>query len=155
MFALDISEKIHFFALFLAFLGKFFMIFKKIYCRRFSFFARTIPGLECFQGLYQVTCHCFRVGEKQPCGKKGNLKKSDFLGFMPKLLPILDFRVQHWNIAKIQLITKSQNFENASLHFLSLFFNFRTLVRLSEIFWIIGITFFYSHYFCFKFGRVL
>ena len=85
MFALDISEKIHFFALFLAFLGKFFMIFKKIYCRRLSFFARTIPGLECFQGLYQVTCHCFRVGEKQPCGKKGNLKKSDFFRFYAKI----------------------------------------------------------------------
>jgi len=81
MFALEISEEIRFFALFLAILGKFLMIFKKISCHRFSFFARTIPGLECFQGLYQVTHHRFRVGEKQCSGKKtnwgkiGNLKK--------------------------------------------------------------------------------
>jgi len=107
MFALEISEKIQFFALFLAFLGTFLMIYKKISRRRFSFFARTIPGLKCFQGLYQVTCHCFRVGEKQRCSKKGNLKKSDFLGFTPKSLPILDFGVQHWNNAKIQPTTKS------------------------------------------------
>jgi len=72
MFALEISEKIRFFALFLAFLGKF-LIFKKISCHRFSFFARTIPGFECFQILYQVTFHCFRVGEKQCCGKKSKL----------------------------------------------------------------------------------
>jgi len=82
MFALEISEKIRFFALFLAFFGKFLIIFKKISCHRFRFFARTKPGLECFQGLYQVTYHCFRVGEKQCCGKKatwgkkGNLKKA-------------------------------------------------------------------------------
>jgi len=50
----------------------------------FRFFASTILGLECFQGLYQVTHHCFRVGEKQCCGKKtklgkkGSLKKEIF-----------------------------------------------------------------------------
>ena len=129
MFALEISEKILFFALFLTFFGKFLMIFKKIPCRRFNFIARTIPGLECFQGLYQVTCHCFRVGEKQRCGKKGNLKKSDFLGFTPKSLPQLDFGVQHWNNEKFNQQQKVETFQNASLHFLSLFFNFRTLVR--------------------------
>jgi len=84
MFALEISEIIPFFALFLAFLGKFLTIFKKISCHRFRFFARTIPGLDCFQGLYQATYHCFMVGEKQCCGKKanwskkGNLKKTIF-----------------------------------------------------------------------------
>jgi len=88
MFAFEISEKIRIFALFLAFLGKFLMIFKKNSCHRFSFFARTTPGLECFQGLYQVTYHCFGVGEKC-CDKKSNLglkrqfEKSDFLGFTP------------------------------------------------------------------------
>jgi len=86
------------------------MIFKKITCHRFSFFARTITGLECFQGLYQVIYHCFRVGEKQYCGKKaywgkkGNLKKALLEGFTAKSLPILDFGVQHWNNAKIQPI---------------------------------------------------
>jgi len=84
MFALKISEKIRFFALFLAFLQKFLMIFKKYSCHHFSFFARTIPGLECFQGLYQVTYHCFRVGEKQrfckkkQIGAKKQFEKSDF-----------------------------------------------------------------------------
>jgi len=63
------------FALFLAFFGKFLMIFKKISCHSFSFFARTAPVLECFQGLYQVTYHCFRVGEKQCCGNKANWGK--------------------------------------------------------------------------------
>jgi len=52
MFALEISEKIRFFALFFAFLEKCLMILNKISCHHFSFFARTILGLECFQGLY-------------------------------------------------------------------------------------------------------
>jgi len=84
MFALEISEKIHFFALFLAFLGKFLIIFKKFSCHRFSFFARTKPGLECFQGLYQVTYYCLRLGKnnvaakKSKLGKKGTLKKAIF-----------------------------------------------------------------------------
>jgi len=105
MFALEISEKIRFFALFLVFLGKFLIIFKKIYCHRFSFVAGTIPGLECFHGLYQVACHYFRVGEnnvaaKNKLGQKRQFEKSDFLGFTPKSLLILDFRVQYWNNAK-------------------------------------------------------
>ena len=41
-------------------------------------FLQTISGLECFQGLYQVTCHCFRVGETHCCIKKGNSKKAIF-----------------------------------------------------------------------------
>jgi len=44
MFAFEIPEKIRFFALFLAFLGTFFMIFKKISRQHFSSFARTITG---------------------------------------------------------------------------------------------------------------
>jgi len=58
-------------------------------CHRFRFFAKTIPGLKCFQGQYQVTYHCFRAGEKQRCDKKSKLgqkkqfQKSDFLGFTP------------------------------------------------------------------------
>jgi len=146
MFAFEIYEKIRFFALFLAFLGKFLMIIKKFARQRFSFFARTIPGLECFQGLYQVTYHCSRVGEKQCCGKKSTLgqnrqfEKSDFFGFTAKSLPILHFGVQHWKNAKIQLITKSQNFSKC---FIELFVNFSSSFgNLSEIFWIIGITFF-------------
>ena len=128
---LTITEKICFFALFLAFLGKFLMIFKKVSSHRFSIFARTIPGLECFQGLYQVTYHCFRVGEKQCCGKKKNklgeknkFEKSDFLGFTPKLLSILDFGVQHWSNAKIQPMTQSWNF---SKWFIELFVNFSSI----------------------------
>jgi len=122
------------------------VIFKKISCHRFSFFARTIPGLEFFQGLYQVTYHCFRFGEKQCCDKKSKLRqkqqfeKSYFLGFTPQLLPILDFEVQHCNNAKIQPIAKSQNF---SKRFIELFVNFFSIFgHLTEIFWIIGMTFF-------------
>jgi len=40
MFAFEISEKIRFFALFLAFWGKFLMIFKKFSRQRFSFLAK-------------------------------------------------------------------------------------------------------------------
>ena len=81
------------------------MIFKKISCHHFSFFAETIPGLECFLRLHQVTCHYFRVGEynvatKNKLVQKRQFEKSDFLGFTPKSLLILDFRVQHWNNAK-------------------------------------------------------
>jgi len=110
MFALKISEKIHFFALFLAFLQKFLMIFKKISCHHFSFFARTIPGLECFQGLY-LASSAFKdytksltivlglgknmLQQKSKLGQKKQFEKSDFLGFTPKSLPILDFGVQH------------------------------------------------------------
>jgi len=145
MFALENSEKIRFFALIFAFLGKFLMIFKNISCQGFNFFARTIPGLEFFQGLYQVIYHCFRVGEKQCCDKKSKLgqkrqfEKSDFLGFTPKSLPILDFGVQHWNNAKIQPIAKSRNFSKC---FTEIFVNFSSICgHLSEIVWIIGITF--------------
>jgi len=42
MFALEISEKIRFYSSFLAILGKFLMIFKKISCHRLAF----------LQGLY-------------------------------------------------------------------------------------------------------
>jgi len=46
--------------------------------------------------------------------------------------------VQHWNNAKIQPITKSQNFSKC---FIELFVNFSSIFGyLSEIFWIIGIT---------------
>ena len=130
MSVLEISEKIRCFALFLAFLEKFLMIFKKISCHRFRSFARTIPGLECFQGLYQVTYHCFRVGEKQCCGNKSKLgqkrqfEKSNFLGFTANSLPILDFGVQHWNNAKIQPITKTRNFSKS---FIALFVNFSSI----------------------------
>jgi len=53
--------------------GKVLHDFRKNSCHRFSFLARTIPGLKCFQGLYQVTYHCFRVWEKQRCNKKVTL----------------------------------------------------------------------------------
>jgi len=69
----------------------------------------------------------------------GALEKSDFLGFTPKLLSVLDFRVQHWNNAKMQPITKSRNFSKC---FIQLFVNFSSIFgHLLEIFWIIGITF--------------
>jgi len=67
--------------------------------------------------------------QKSKFGQKRQFEKSAFLGFTPKSLPILDFGMQHWNNAKIQPITKVETFQNALLQFLSLFFNFRTLVR--------------------------
>ena len=149
MSAFEISEKIHFFVLLLAFLGKFLTIFKKISCHCFSFFVTTILGLKCFQGLYQVSYHCsivFGLGKTMLRQKKTNwaknaIWKKRFLGFTPKSLPILDFGVQHQNNAKIQPITKSQNFSKC---FTELFVNFSIFGYLSEIFWIIGITFLFS-----------
>jgi len=67
--------------------------------------------------------------QKSNLGQKSQVEKSYFLGFTRKLLPILDFGVQHWNNAKIKPRTKFETFQNALLCFLSLFFNFRTLVR--------------------------
>ena len=59
--------------------------------------------------------------QKSKLGQKKQFEKSDFLGFTPKSLPILDFGVQHWNNAKIQPITKSQNFSKC---FIALFVTF-------------------------------
>jgi len=82
------------------------MIFKKISCHRFSFFARTIPGLECFQGLYQVIYHCFRVGEKQCCGKKANSGKKGNL--KNALLQVLrQNRCRYW-ISECSIGTKQK-----------------------------------------------
>jgi len=86
MSAFEISEKIRFFVLLLAFLGKFLTIFKKISCHCFSFFVTTILGLKCFQGLYQVSYHCsivFGLGktmlrQKKQIGQKMQFEKSDF-----------------------------------------------------------------------------
>jgi len=78
--------------------------------------------------------------QKSKLGQKRQFEKSDFLGFTPHSLPILDFGVQHWNNAKIQPIAKSRKF---SKRFIELFVNFSSIFgHLSEIFWIIGITFF-------------
>ena len=136
MSAFEISEKICFFVLLLAFLGKFLTIFKKISCHCFSFFVTTILGLKCFQGLYQVSYHfsiVFGLGKNNVAAKKTNwakkaIWKKRFLGFTPKSLPILDFGVQHQNNAKIQPITKSQNFSKCFITFCQLF-NLRILVR--------------------------
>jgi len=149
--------KIRFFSLFLAVLGKFLMIFKKISCHCFSFFARTIPGLECFQGLYQVIYHCFRVGEKQCCDKKANgakkaIWKKRFHRFYAKIAADTGFRSAALEQRKNTTNKKVETFQNGLLQFLSLFFNFRTLVRNFLDHWH---NFFYSHYFCFKFGRML
>ena len=167
MFALKISEKIHFFALFLAFLQKFLMIFKKISCHHFSFFARTIPGLECFQGLY-LASSAFKdytksltivlglgknnIAAKKKIGAKKAIWKKHFLGFTPKSLPILDFGVQHWNNAKIQPMTKSRNFSKC---FIAVYVTFLQFSDTCQKYFESLANFFYSHYFCFKFGRML
>jgi len=60
------------------------MIFRYISCHRFSFFARTIPGLEFFQGLYQSLTIVFGLEKnnvatkKANWGKNRNLKKAIF-----------------------------------------------------------------------------
>jgi len=61
------------------------------------------------------------LGKNNVAAKKAIWKKAIFLGFTPKSLLILDFRVQHWNNAKIQLITKSRNFSKC---FIALFVTF-------------------------------
>jgi len=75
MFAFEISEKIRFFAFFLAILGVL-ADFQQISCHRFSCFARTILGLVLSRTI--ASHHCFRVGEKQSCGKKSKLGKRQF-----------------------------------------------------------------------------
>jgi len=89
MFALEISEEICFFALFLAFFGKFLMIFKKIPCHSFSFFARTVPVLEYFKNYSKSLTIVLglrknMLRQKSNFGQKRQFEKSDFLGFMPK-----------------------------------------------------------------------
>jgi len=46
MFAFEISEKIHCFALFFVFLGKFLMIFKKIFTPTFQIFCKDYTWLR-------------------------------------------------------------------------------------------------------------
>ena len=78
--------------------------------------------------------------QQKQIGAKKAIWKSDFLGFTPNSLPILDFGVQHWNNAKIQPITKTRNFSKG---FIALFVNFSSIFGyLSEFFWILGITVF-------------
>ena len=77
--------------------------------------------------------------QKSKLGQKRQFGKSAFTGFTPKALPILDFGMQHWNNAKIQPIKKSKLFKMlycSFCHFSSI------LGHLSEVFWIIGVTFF-------------
>ena len=159
MFALENSEKIRFFALIFAFLGKFLMIFKNISCQGFNFFARTIPGLEFFQGLYQVIYHCFRVGEKQCCDKKSKLgqknqfQKSDFFRFYAIIAANTGFRSAALEQRKNTTNSKKWKLSKTLYWtFCQLSFNFRTLVRNFLAHWY---NFFYSHYFCFKYGRML
>jgi len=157
MFALEISEIIRFFSLFLVILGKFLMTFKKNSCYRFSFFARTIPGLECFQGLYQVTHHCFRVGEnsvpaKKQIGVKKAIRKKRFFKFYAKIAADTGFR----NVALEQRKITTNN--NKSKPFKMLYCSFchfsSNFGHLSEIFWIIGVTFLFS-LLLLQFGRML
>jgi len=133
------------FALFLAFLGKFLMIFKKISCHHFSFFAETIPGLECFLRLHQVTCHYFRVGEynvatKKQTGAKKAIWKKRFFRFYAEITADTGFQSAALEQRKIQPVTKGQNFSKCIIAL------FATSLQVSDacqkIFLIIGITFF-------------
>jgi len=70
--------------------------------------------------------------KKSKLGQKMQFEKSAFLGFTPKLLPILDFGMEHWNNAKIQPIPKSRNFSKC---FIAVFVTFLEIFgHLSEIF---------------------
>jgi len=89
--------------------------------------------------------------QKSQLGQIRQFEKSDFLGFMPKSLPILDFGVQHLNNAKIQPITKSRNFSKC---FIALFITFLQFSDTCQKFCGSLAKLFYSHYFCFKFGRM-
>jgi len=89
------------------------------------------------QGLYLASTTCkdyakslpivLAWGKKQSCGKKSKLgqkkqfEKSNFLGFMPKALPILDFGVHHWKKAKNKPLTKIRTFQNVFVNFLLIF----------------------------------
>ena len=133
------------------------MILKNNSCHSFSFLqglclslsiSRTIPShLPFFQGWGKTM-----LRQKSKLGQKRQVEKSDLLGFTPKSLPILDLGVQHWNNAKIQPIPKSRNFSKC---FIALFVTFLEFSDTCQNFFGHWHNFFYSHYFCFKFGRML
>jgi len=155
MFALESSAKIRFLLCFLPFLESSWWFST---CHRFSFFARTTPGLECFQGLYQVTYHCFGVGEKMLRQKKQiGVKKAIWKKRFFRFYAIIAADTGFWSAAleqcKNTTKNKKWNFSKCFIElFFNFFFNFRTLVRYVLDHWY---NFFYSHYFCFKLGRML
>jgi len=122
------------------------MIFKKISCHRFSFFQGLYLASSAFKDYTESFTIVLGLGktmsrQKSKLGQKRQFGKSAFTGFTPKALPILDFGMQHWNNAKIQPIKKSKLFKMlycSFCHFSSI------LGHLSEVFWIIGVTFLFS-----------
>jgi len=85
-------------------------------------------------------------------GKKGNLKKR-FFRFYAKLAADTGFRSAALEHRKNTTNNKnSKLFKRLYCTFCQLFFNFRILVRIFLDPWH---NCFYSHYFCFKFGRML
>jgi len=157
MFALKISEKI---SLFLCVLP----IWESSWRLKKQFLATVLAFL---QGLY-LASSAFKdytksltivlglgknnIAAKKKIGAKKAIWKKHFLGFTPKSLPILDFGVQHWNNAKIQPITKSRNFSKC---FIAVYVTFLQFSDTCQKYFESLANFFYSHYFCFKFGRML
>jgi len=158
MFALDILRKSVFFLCFLPFWESSWCIFKKISFHRFS----------CLQGLY-LASSAFKdhtksptivlglgknnVPEKKQIGAKNAIWKKRFFRFYTKIAADTGFRngalEQRKNTANTK---KSELFKMLYCSFCHFSWNFRTLVRnffgsLAQLF--------YSHYFCFKFSRML
>ena len=91
------------------------------------------------------------AAKKQIVAKKA-IWKMRFYRFYAKIAADTGFRSAASEQSKNTTNKKVETFQNGLLQFLSVFFNFRTLVRNFLDHWH---NFFYSHYFCFKFGRML
>ena len=132
--------------------------FQKNSCHRFSFFARTIPGLKCFQGLYQVLTIVLGLGKNKVATKKVNwgkkaISKKRFFRFYAIIAANTGFRSAALEQRKNTTNSKKWKLSKTLYWtFCQLSFNFRTLVRNFLAHWY---NFFYSHYFCFKYGRML
>ena len=153
MFALGISENIRFFALFLAFLGKFLMIFKKISCRRFGFFCKDYTWPRVLSWTIPSHMPLFQGWGKTKLRQKRQFEKKRFFRFYAIIAADTGFRgaalEQRKNTTNNKKSKLFKMLHCSFCHFSSIF------GHLSKIFWIIGTTFFYFHYFCFKFGRML
>ena len=158
MFALEISEKIRFFALFLAFLGKILMILKKIISTVLAFLQGLYLASSAFRDYTKSLTIISGLGKnnvatKKQIGAKKVIWRKRFFRFYAIIAADKGFRSAALEQRKNTTNSKKSKLSKTLYWtFCQLFFNFRTLVRILLDHWY---NFFYSHYFCFKFGRML
>jgi len=124
---------------------------KKFLATVFAFLQGLYLASSAFKDYTKSHAIVLELAKNNVAAKKVIWKKR-FFRFYAKIAADTGFRVAALEQRKNITNNKKSKLQNVWLHFLSLFFNFRTLVRNIFDHWH---NFFYSHYFCFKFGRVL